>query len=367
MKVPLIDLVAQYHDIQGEIDEAIHDVLEAGQFILGKNVRQFEQEVADYLGAEYAIGVGSGTDALVLGLRALGVGPGDEVIAPAYTFYATVEAIMALGAKPVIVDVYPDTFCINIEQVDERIGPRTKAVIPVHLYGHAADMAGVMDLANNSGIHVVEDNAQAFGAEYKGRKTGGLGHVGCQSFFPTKNLGGYGDGGMVVTNDAEVAQQVQVLRTHGWKNKYFSEEVAYNSRLDELQAAILRVKLRHLDQWNDRRRELAEMYTSRLAGTDIGLPRVAPNIEHVYHMYMVRLQNRQAVQQKLTEKGIAYGLYYPQPVHLTKPCRDYGYAEGDFPESERACEEMLALPFFPEMTTEQVDRVVEVLREAVAG
>ena len=366
MRIPLIDLVAQYRAIQPEIDKAIRQVLVSGRFILGPNVEALEQEVAAYLGVKHAVGMASGTDALVLGLRALGIGPGDEVIVPTYTFFATAEAVMLLGATPVFVDIEPDTYCLDVQQVAERITARTKAVIPVHLYGHPADMTPLLELAQAYGLKVIEDNAQAFGAEYGGHKTGSLGDVGCLSFFPSKNLGAYGDGGMVTTNDGEVAERVRMLRTHGWRKKYYPEVTGYNSRLDELQAAILRVKLRHLDGWNERRRDLASRYTERLSGLGLGVPCEVPQARHVYHLYIIRVKGRDRVQQYLKEAGIASGVYYPQPLHLMKTCRPLGFKEGDFPVAEQASRETLAIPLYPEMSEEQLQEVVAALEHAMA-
>lgn len=365
MKVPLIDLAAQYRAIQPEIDAAIHHVLEDGQFILGPNVAALEQEVASYIGVNYAVGVASGTDALVLALRALGIGPGDEVIVPSYTFFATAEAVLLIGATPVLVDIEADTYCMDVRQVAERITARTKAIIPVHLYGHPADMDPVLELAQSHGLKVIEDNAQAFGAEYRGRKTGGIGDIGCLSFFPSKNLGAYGDGGMVVTNDEVVAGRVRMLRTHGWRKKYFPEMLGYNSRLDELQAAILRVKLRHLDAWNQRRRELAQHYAAPFSRLGVGAPYEAPDARHVYHLYIIRVQDRDRVQRYLKDHGIASAIYYPQPLHLAEPCKHLGHLEGDFPVAERASRETLALPLYPEMPDEHVQEVVSVVEQTI--
>lgn len=365
MNIPLLDLTAQYRAIQPEIEEAMGQVLASGQFVLGPNVAALEQEVAAYLGSKYAVGVGSGTDALVLALRALEIGRGDEVIVPTYTFFATAEAVMLLGATPVFVDIDPQTYCLNVRQVSERITTKTKAVIPVHLYGHPADLAPLLDLAAAHGLKVVEDNAQAFGAEYEGRKTGSLGHVGCLSFFPSKNLGAYGDAGMIVTNDIALAERVQMLRTHGWRTKYYPEQIGYNSRLDELQAAFLRVKLRYVDAWNERRRELARELSARLMGLGITVPFEASHTKHVYHLYMVRVRNRAVAQRYLNEQGIASGIYYPVPLHLIQLCRVYGYAEGNFPVAERAAKETLALPLYPEINEEQVERIVKAVRDLV--
>jgi dTDP-4-amino-4,6-dideoxygalactose transaminase len=352
-----MDMVAQYRSIQSEIDEAIRQVLEAGQFILGPNVAALEKEIATYLGVSRGVGVGSGTDALVLAMRALEIGPGDEVIVPSYTFFATAGAVLLVGAKPVCVDVEPQFYTIDVSQISARITSRTKAIIPVHLYGHPADMTAVIELARTHGLKVIEDNAQAFGAEYRGRKTGSMGDVACLSFFPSKNLGGYGDGGMVVTNDDEVAERVRMLRTHGWRKKYFPEMVGYNSRLDELQAAILRVKLRHLDNWNERRRYLATKYAEQFAGTGIGVPFESADARHVYHLYIIQMEERERVQQQLKEQGIPTAIYYPQPLHLATPLAQYGYRTAEFPVSERASQRTLAIPFYPEMSEEQLSTV----------
>jgi len=262
--IPLLDLVAQYHTIKPEIDAAIQSVLESGKFILGPNEKAFEEEVAAYLGVKHAIGVASGTDALVIALRAAGIGQGEEVIVPAYSFFATAGAVLTVGAVPVFVDIDPKNYLIDSAAIEARITAKTKAILPVHLYGQPADMDQIMALASQYHLTVIEDNAQAFGAAYKGKKTAAIGHLGCLSFFPSKNLGAYGDAGMVTTNDDALAEQVRMLRVHGWKKKYFPEMLGYNSRLDELQAAILRVKLKHLDSWNTQRRELAHLYSKKL-------------------------------------------------------------------------------------------------------
>lgn len=366
MQIPLGDLVTEYRSIQSEIDAAIRRVLESGQFILGPNVRALEQEVASYLGVPLAVGVGSGTDALVLALRALGIGPGDEVIVPAYTFFATAEAVMLAGARPVFVDVEPDSYCLDTRQISFRLTPRTRAIIPVHLFGHPAAMDRITKIAGASGLKIIEDNAQAFGAEYKGRKTGSLGDAGCLSFFPSKNLAGYGDGGMVVCHEAGVAERVRMLRTHGWRKKYLPEMTGYNSRLDELQAAVLRVKLRHVDRWNQRRAELARRYEG-LAASGFGLPPQTRGVRHVYHLYVIRTAQRESVQARLSEQGIASAVYYPRALHLLDPFRSLGYREGDFPVAEAASRETLAIPLHPHMTEEQVDRVLSALAEPVAA
>lgn len=341
-------------------------VLRDGQFILGPNVKALEQEVAGYLGVEFGVGCASGTDALVLTLRALDIGPGDDVIVPTYTFFATAEAVMLVGATPVFVDMDPRTYCLDVQQVAARVTLRTKAVIPVHIYGHPCDMRQLLETARAQGLKVIEDNAQGFGAEYEGRKTGGLGDVGCLSFFPSKNLGGYGDGGMVVTNDPQVAKRVRMLRTHGWEKKYFPEMVGYNSRLDELQAATLRVKLNHIDTWNERRRELAALYEERLEPLGIVSPVEGKNARHIYHLYVVQVQNRAHVQRQLKEHGIGSAVYYPQPVHLCEPCLPLGYSVDDFPVAGAATEAALAIPLYPEMSLQQVEEVVGALAKSVS-
>jgi dTDP-4-amino-4,6-dideoxygalactose transaminase len=358
--IPLLDLVAQYESIKLEIDAAIQGVLQSGHFILGNEVSALEEEVATYLGVESGIGVASGTDALILALRALDIRSGDEVILPAYSFFATISAVLHVGARPVLVDINLKTYCLDTEQVRDRITPNTKAVIPVHLYGHPADMDTLRDLCSEHGLKIIEDNAQAFGAEYKGDKTGSLGDIACLSFFPSKNLGGYGDGGMVVTNDPGLTQKTRMLRTHGWRKKYFPEILGYNSRLDALQAAILRVKLRHVDDWNKRRRELAGYYNEKLSPiSGISPPVEEPDCKHVYHLYVLRTSEREKVQNSLNQLSVATGVYYPQSLHLTQACQDLGYQKGDFPIAESTVDETLAIPIYPEMTSDQVDTVIK--------
>jgi len=356
--IPLLDLVAQYNTIKPEIDAAIQNVLTSGKFILGPNEKAFEQEVADYLGVKHAIGVANGTDALIISLRAANIGLGDEVIVPAYSFFASAGAVLNVGAKPVFVDINPDTYLINTDQIDAVVTKNTKAIIPVHLYGQPADMDEIQDIASRHNLKVIEDNAQAFGAEYKGQKTGAFGDLGCQSFFPSKNLGGYGDGGMVTTNDDSLAEQVRMLRTHGWKKKYFPEILGYNSRLDEIQAAILRVKLKYVDQWNTRRREIAQIYSKRLSDLGITTPIESADRTHVYHLYIIRVPDREVFREQLKEHGVASEIYYPQPLHLATPCRKLGWKEGFLPISEQSSLETLALPLFPEMTSEQINEVI---------
>lgn len=361
--IPLVDLVAQYHSIKDEIDSAINATLESGHFILGPAVLKFEESIASYLGVNYAVGLASGTDALILALRAFNIGAGDEVIIPAYTFFATAGAVMSVGAMPVFVDIDPVTYEIGMTQIEARITSRTKAIIPVHLYGHPVDMDLILEIAKKHNLKVIEDNAQAFGATYKGRKTASLGDIGCLSFFPTKNLGAFGDGGMVVTNDAALAERMRMLRTHGWKKKYYSEELGYNSRLDAMQAAILQVKLPHVDTWNEKRREIARRYSEKLAPLGVTIPRECDWSTHVYHLYIIRSERRSELQAFLKESGIASEVYYPLPPHLSTPCRKFGYQEGDFPHAEQASRETLALPLYPELTVQQQDEVIAAVCE----
>jgi dTDP-4-amino-4,6-dideoxygalactose transaminase len=363
--IPLLDLVTQYQSIKSEIDAAIQDVLDSGKFIFGPHEKAFEQEIADYLGVKHAIGLASGTDALIIALRAAGIGPGDEVIVPAYTFFATAGAVLSVGATPVFVDINSDTYLMNTSQLTDVITEHTRAIIPVHLYGQAVDMDVIMEFALSHNLIVIEDNAQAFGALFKGRKTGSIGNMGCLSFFPSKNLGGYGDGGMLVMNDDELARQARMLRTHGWQKKYFPEILGYNSRLDELQAAILRVKLKFVDGWNQQRRQVASWYNQELITNRIQPPVVALDQSPVYHLYIVRFKNRNQVQQALKDAGIASDIYYPQPLHLCQPCLELPLPTGGLPVSELASQELLALPLYPELTREQVKQVVEIINIAM--
>jgi dTDP-4-amino-4,6-dideoxygalactose transaminase len=361
--IPLVDLTEQYHSIKEEIDAGVRATLESGYFILGPTVSKFEESVAAYLGVEYAIGLASGTDALVLALRALNIGPGDEVIIPAYTFFATAGTVLSVGAKPIFVDIDPVSYEIDVARIKDYLTPRTKAIIPVHLYGHPADMDPILELARSRGLKLIEDNAQAFGATYRGKKTASFGDIGCLSFFPTKNLGAYGDGGMVVTNDAALAERMRMLRTHGWKKKYYSEEVGYNSRLDALQSAILQAKFPHVDSWNEKRREIAHRYSEQLASLGVTVPVECDWGRHVYHLYIIRSERRAELQTFLKERGIASEVYYPLPPHLSTPCRKFGYQEGDFPNAEQASRETLALPLYPELTIEQQVKVILTLEE----
>ncbi|MGB9885731.1 MAG: DegT/DnrJ/EryC1/StrS family aminotransferase [Moorellales bacterium] len=366
MNIPILDLTRQYESIKGEIDAAIRRVVTSGRFILGPEVEALEREIAQLCGTKHAVAVASGTDALLLALRAVGVGPGDAVIVPSFTFFATAGAVCNAGATPVFADVDPRTLNLDPAKVAERLSSdpalraRTKAIIPVHLYGQAADMDDILALAREYGLYVIEDAAQAIGAEYRGRKAGAMGHLGCFSFFPTKNLGAYGDGGMVVTSDDELAERVRLLRVHGARPKYYHHLVGTNSRLDALQAAILRAKLPHLAEWTAKRQALAARYDELLRGIPgLTLPHRAPDRTHVFHQYTVRVAGgrRDALRAYLAERGIGTEVYYPLPLHL-QPCFAHlGYREGDLPESKRASREVLSLPMFPELTREEQEYV----------
>jgi dTDP-4-amino-4,6-dideoxygalactose transaminase len=369
MKVPLLDLQAQYATIKDEILPVVHEVLDSQRFILGPQVEAFEREVADFSGTGFAIGVSSGTDALLLCLMAAQVDWGDEVITTPYTFFATAGSIARVGATPVFVDIDPATYNINPELIEAKISPKTKAIIPVHLYGQCADMKPILDVGQKHDVFVIEDAAQAIGAEYGGMDdgiryhAGNMGDFGCFSFFPSKNLGGFGDGGMVVANDAELAQLVKMLRTHGGKDKYRNAMVGMNGRLDALQAAILRVKLRHLESWSEQRRQHATYYNEAFVELEqVQTPSTASGNLHIYNQYIIRVPKRDELQTYLKEQGIGTAIYYPIPLHLQECFAHLGYQPDDLPESERAAHETLALPVYPELTREQQDYVVETIR-----
>jgi dTDP-4-amino-4,6-dideoxygalactose transaminase len=364
--IPPLDLKAQWLSLKSEISAAINAVVESQQFILGPQVQALEEEVAQYCGTKFAVGVASGTDALLLALHAAGVVPGDEVLMPTFSFIATADSVSLLGAVPVFVDIDPSTFAVDPAQLESKITPRTCAIVPVHLYGHPVDMDPINSVAQRHNLKVIEDNAQAIGAKYKDRKTGSLGDLGCISFFPSKNLGAYGDGGMIVTNSEAYAKHLRVLRNHGSPQKYYATEQGWNSRLDEIQAAILRVKLRHLDNWGAARRKNASSYSQLLkAIPGVVTPIEAPWGEHVYHQYTIRVGNRDRVQSALTEQGIGTTVYYPTPMHLQPVFAKLGYHEGDLPQAEQAAKEVLSLPIYAELTTEQIHRVVSAIAAAV--
>ena len=364
----MLDLKAQYAAIGAEIRAAVDEVLAAQQFILGPQLAALEQEVARYCGRRFGVGVASGTDALMLALHACGVGPGDEVIVPAFSFIATAGAASRLGARPAFVDIEPSTFNLDPGQIEARITPKTRAIITVHLYGLPADMEPIVSLAARRGLAVVEDNAQAIGASYKGRKTGSLGTLGCISFYPSKNLGAYGDAGMIVTDAEELAGRLRSLRNHGQieKAKYVSGELGWNSRLDEIQAAVLRVKLRHLDRWKAARQAHAAQYNEllgRLPG--VVTPVVPPGSEHVYYQYTIRVPARDRVKQFLADRGISTVVYYPVPLHLQPLYAALGYKHGDLPAAERASGEVLSLPMYAELRREQIERVADAVAAAL--
>jgi len=380
--IPLLDLRAQYDSIAPEIRAAIDEVLAAQQFVLGPLCEAFEQEVAQASGTRYGVGVASGTEALELALHACGVSAGDEVIVPAFTFIATGSAVTSLGARPVFADIEPATFNLDPSQLEMRITPRTRAIVAAHLFGLAADMDPILALAAKHGIPVIEDNAQSIGATYHGRKTGSMGRAGCLSFYPTKNLGAYGDAGMIVTDDEKLATRLRALRNHGQTGRYLSTERGWNSRLDELQAAILRVKLRHLADWTAARQSHAQRYDSLLRDLPgLTLPRVPDGREHVYYLYTLRVAGRVAahnlrddpsgatrsdiVQQRLADRGIASVVYYPVPLHLQPLYASLGGKPGDLRISERAAREVLSIPLYPELTPAQIDRVAQAVRDAL--
>ena len=374
MIVPPLDLKTQYQRLRQAIDDAVRGVLESGQFVLGPNVRALEEELEAFLGVRQAVALASGTDALHLAIRACGIGAGATVLTSPFTFVATATAISYTGARPVFADIHPETFNLDPDRVAEYLagkgaGPRpegrVKAILPVHLYGLPADMDPLLTLARKHGLRVIEDAAQAIGAEYRGQKVGSLGDVGCFSFYPTKNLGAFGDGGLATVQDPALGERILRLRSYGGRDRYVHEELGFNSRLDEIQAAILRVKLRFLAEWNGRRRAIAARYRDCLAGLGIGLPGEIPDTVHVYHQFTVRVPDRDGVQKRMAELGVRTTVYYPVPLHLQPMYRDLGYRAGDFPEAERAAREVLSLPIYPEMTDSQVDEVVEACKRSL--
>ena len=367
MNVPLLDLKAQYRAIKAEVLSAIEAVCDEQGFVLGPRVSAFEEATAQYIGSRYAIGCASGSDALLLSLMAMGVNAGDEVITVPFTFFATAGAISRLGAKPVFVDIQPKTFNIAPSLTEKAITPRTKAIIPVHLFGQCADMAAINEIARRKNVKVIEDACQAIGAAQQGKRAGVLGDTGCFSFFPTKNLGGFGDGGIITTNDKALADSVAMLRVHGSQVRYLHEAVGINSRLDALQAAVLQIKLKYLDQWTEGRRRNAERYQRLFTQTNlverVTLPPTAPGNFHVYNQYTVRVQQRDELRNFLKDKGIGSEVYYPLPMHLQQCYRDLGYQKGAFPLSEQASEEVMSIPIYAELTEAQQVYVVEMIAE----
>jgi dTDP-4-amino-4,6-dideoxygalactose transaminase len=359
-RIPFVDLVAQYRPISTEIHDAIRDVLSHCNFILGAQVEKFEHAFAQFVGVEHAVGVSSGLDALRLALAALDIGPGDEVIVPANTYIATALAVTAVGAKPVLVDCEPRTYMVDVEQIERAITVNTKAIIPVHLTGQSAPMDPILELGAQHGLHVIEDAAQAHGTRYKDRACGAMGIAGCFSFYPGKNLGAYGDGGLVTTNDKAIANRLRCLRNYGQQQKYEHVEKGLNTRLDTIQAAVLNVTLNHLNGWNDARRRHAESYRSGLRGIeDLRFQELAPYSNHIYHLFIIETHDRAELQQYLESRGIQTGIHYPTPIHLQKAYSDLGYAAGDFPHTERLARQMLSLPMYPALTEQNIALVCD--------
>ena len=359
--IPFVDLKAQYDSIKDEVNDAIQGILESCQFTLGDEVAKFESEFASFSGAEIGIGVNTGTSALHLAVLAADIGPGDEVITVPHTFVATVAAIRYAGATPVFIDIDPVTFTMDPGLIEAAITPRTKAILPVHLYGQAADMDPIIEIARKHDLVVIEDAAQAHAAEYKGRRVGGLGDMACFSFYPGKNLGAYGEGGMVVTNNPAYARKIKMLRDWGAEQKYQHVMQGYNYRLEGIQGAVLRVKLKYLESWTEGRRAAASRYDDLLADSGYETPAALDHNRHVYHVYAIRVTNRQELQEFLHSQGVSSGIHYPTPVHLLPAHSDLGYEQGQFPHSEAAAKEVLSLPMFPEITEDQTAKVVEAL------
>jgi UDP-2-acetamido-2-deoxy-ribo-hexuluronate aminotransferase len=363
MTLQMVDVVGQYRRIKEEVDLAVARVLDSGQYILGKEVGEFESAAASYLGVQYALGCASGTDALQIAMMALGIGPGDEVISTPFTFVATAETVAILGAKPVYVDIDPETFNIDPACLERAVTSRTRAIIPVHLFGQPADMDPIMAVAKKHGLRVIEDAAQAFGATYRGRKVCSIGDIGCVSFFPSKNLGCFGDGGMMLTSDEELAGRMRMLASHGSRVRYYHDLVGVNSRLDTVQAAILEVKLPHLDDWNRARRAAAGTYTELLRGVPVVPPAVKPDRDHIFHQYTLRCPKRDELANHLKARGIPHAIYYPLPLHLQKAFSMSGGQAGDFPAAEQACREVLSLPMHTELTEGQQLQIVHAVKE----
>ncbi len=369
MKVPFIDLKLQYSLIKDEIKKAIDNILESQQFILGESVERFEGLIADYCGGRFAVGVASGSDAILLSLMALDVNANHEVITTPFTFFATAGSISRGGSKPVFVDIEPMTFNINPDLIEEKITRRTKAIIPVHLFGQMADMDPILEIAKERNLYVIEDAAQSIGARYKDKRAGNMGDTGCFSFFPSKNLGCYGDGGVIITSSEEIAKKLRLLRVHGSRSKYYHEYIGCNSRLDALQAAVLEVKLKYLDKWTEMRRENANRYKKLFKETGlvdngfVVIPFEKEYNYHVYNQYVIKVKERDKLFSFLRENGVGVEIYYPLPIHLQKCYKFLGYKEGDFPEAEKASKEVIAIPIYPELTFEQQIYIVEKIYE----
>lgn len=367
MRVPLVDLQAQFAPLKHEIMQAIEEVLDSMQLYLGPNTQAFEQEFAAYCGAANCIAVGNGTDALQLALRAAEIGPGDEVISVAHTFFATTEAIVSVGARPVYVDIDAHTYLMDVTQIERQITSRTRAIIPVHLYGQMADMDAIVQIAARYNLTVIEDAAEAHGAEFGGRRAGSIGHLACFSFYYSKNLGAYGEAGAVVTSDPELARRLRQYRDHGSVIRYEHDMFGFNSRMDEIQAAVLRIKLRHLDAWNAQRRMHATRYDQLLASAGVGLPVTGPNRSHIYYVYVIRSADRDRIQRVLADRQVSTGIHFPIPVHLQAASRGLGYKPGDLPQTEKAAREVLSIPMYPELTEDQIEWVAEATGSAVVG
>ncbi len=365
MSVPFIDFTLQNKAIRAEVDAGLAHVIEKASFIMGPDVKKFEDEFAVYCGVKYAVGVNSGTDALFLALVAMGVGRGDEVIVPTFTFIATALAASYTGAQVKFVDIEEGSYNLDVSKLEKAITKKTKVIIPVHLYGQMANMDEVLAIAQKHGVAVLEDSCQAHGTRYKGRRSGSMGNAGCFSFYPTKGLGGWGDGGMVVTNDEKIAHMVQLLRDYGRTDRYAHKFKGHNSRLDTVQAVVLSAKLKHLDAWNDMRKAVAGLYAKHLTGTSVVIPKQGPDREHVYQTYAVRVQDRARVMDKLKEKGIAALIHYPIPIHMQEAYSDAGFKKGDFPVAEKVADEILSLSMFPHMTEAQVIEVATALKESL--
>jgi dTDP-4-amino-4,6-dideoxygalactose transaminase len=367
MQIPLVDLQAQYQTIKHEVRAAFEDVLEHMQLFLGPHSRAFENEFATYCECEFGVGLSSGTDALVLALRACEVGPGDEVITVANSFIATVEAIALVGATPVFVDIDPDTYLMDVRQLESALTPQTRAIIPVHLYGQSVEMRPVMEFARTHGLRVIEDASQAHGATYEGQRVGSFGDIGCFSLYYSKNLGAYGEAGICMTNDPELAASLRILRDHGSRVRYQHEILGVNARLDELQAAVLRVKLRYLEQWNAARQAHAGVYSEQLQGVVEAVPLVRPGSSHVYYVYVVQVKERDQFRTLLAQEGVATGIHYPIPIHLQPACARYGYSRGMLPVTEDVTERIVSLPMYPELTVEQIHSVVNTVKSRIAS
>jgi dTDP-4-amino-4,6-dideoxygalactose transaminase len=365
--IPFLDINAQYNSIKDELDAAVFDTLASSSFILGPAVANFEESFANYCGTSHSVAVNSGTSALHVGLLAAGIKPGDEVITVSMTFIATIAAITYVGAVPVFVDVDPQTFAMDASLIEAAITPKTKAIMPVHLHGLMADMDPIMDIARKHGLKVIEDAAQSHGAEYKGRRAGSIGDIGCFSFYPGKNLGACGECGAVVTNNSEYAESVRMLRDWGQKEKYHHVVPGFNYRMDGIQGAALGVKLKYIEKWTEARRQCAHWYEQRLGNTEIPIPAPADHCRHVYHVYAVQVENRDQVQQSMQDAKIATGIHYPIPVHLQKAHADLGGKVGDFPVTEKLCDRFLSLPVYPEMTEQAVDQVATELIKVVSS